>query len=256
MRARAVLFGPFVGELSWEFFRFAPHAIYLKKKDPNLRIIVLTREEHFDLYGQYSDILLPLRIRDDDLMQRDCFKLSNYKEEYYNTIIKYFKIKYRRRFNIINHIRPDIRLWRYKVKWQLPRSEMDYDFKPRKNNVVIAEKSIDGYLGIVDCAGTKARSDRNTLINSFDLYDKINENLFPEKCSELGSMIECIKRCNYIIGNVRTDISHLGLLMGIPVIHTAKKIDSDALSLINPRNTPVINAPNIEEGLIIYENNF
>jgi len=57
-KPKAFLFGPFLGELSWEFYRFAPYAIYLKKHNPDVNIIVLTRKERFDLYGIYADIII------------------------------------------------------------------------------------------------------------------------------------------------------------------------------------------------------
>ena len=84
MRPKAFLFGPFVGELCWEFFRFAPYAIHLKKNNPNSRLIVLTRPSRFDLYGQYADILVPLRLKNDSHSKgRKAFKLTDYKEENY-----------------------------------------------------------------------------------------------------------------------------------------------------------------------------
>jgi len=58
MLDKAYLFGPFFGELSWEYFRFAPYAIYLKKISPDIKMIVFTRPSRFDLYGQYADILV------------------------------------------------------------------------------------------------------------------------------------------------------------------------------------------------------
>ena len=67
---KAVLFGPFLGELSWEFYRFAPYAIYLKKRNPDIKLIVLTRKERFDLYGKHADILIPLRIKNGNITIR------------------------------------------------------------------------------------------------------------------------------------------------------------------------------------------
>ena len=255
MKARAILFGPFVGELDWEFFRFVPHAIYLKKKEPGLRIIVLTRESRFDLYGQHADILLPLRIKNDDSMERDCFKLLGYGEEYYNTIAKYFRIKFKKRFNIIDHKCPDVRLWRYKVKWQYPRHEMDYDFKPREANIPVGEKAVGTHIGMLDCHATDLRTDNDDIIDSVDLVEEINKNT-TDKCTMLGCLIEALKRCQYIIGDINSDVSHLGLLLGIPLIHVGKEHSNDYFNLLNPLNTPIIMTKNIEEGLDIYANNF
>jgi len=252
MKAKAFLFGPFIGELSWEFFRFAPHAIYLKKKNPGLCIIVLTRESRFDLYGQYADILVPLRIKDDSSMERDCYKLLGYKEEYYNTLVKYFKIKFRKRYNIIKHYFPDIRLWRYKVKWQIHRNEMNYDFKPRKPNIVMANNAINGYIGIVDNLETNARTNKNNIIKSTTLIKKLHKIIEPQ-ATLMGGLIESIKNVKFVIGTVNSDISQLALLLGIPLIHIGEPITLDYVSLINPGKTPVIIAKNINEGIRIYE---
>lgn len=257
MRARAVLFGPFVGELSWEFFRFAPHAIYLKKNDPNLRIIVLTRESRFDLYGQYSDILLPLRIKDDNLMERDCYKLKEYKEEYYNIIVKFFNLKFKKRYNIINHIYPDIRMWRYKVKWQLPRNKMDYNFKPREDNIEIGQDVIGSKICIVDNHAVKYKTENENFIDSTYLCEKINNELVKkDNTTMLGCLIESLRKCKYVIGNINSDISHLSVLLGVPLIHIGKTYQDDFFNLLNPLNTPIIAVNNINEGIKIYENNF
>lgn len=256
MKAKAILFGPFVGELCWEFYRFAPHAIYLKKRDPGVRIIVLTRESRFDLYGQYADILVPLRIKNDEQLKRNCFKLIGYEEEYYNTLVKYFKIKFRKRFNIIAHKYPDVRLWRYKVKWQFPRSQMDYDFKPREKNTDLFKNVWENHLGILDCKGTDARTDNDDIIDSIELMNRIKKDVVLGKSSVVGCTIECLRNCHYVIGNIKSELSQFALLMGIPLIHIGKRLNDDYLRLINPLDTPVICSNSIQEGIETYENNF
>ena len=66
----AMLFGPFIGSLSWELYYFVPYMIYMKKHNPAYETIVYTRSERFDLYGTYGDILVPLRIKND----RNCIQ--------------------------------------------------------------------------------------------------------------------------------------------------------------------------------------
>ena len=74
MRKSAYLIGPFIGELLWEFYRFAPYVIYLKKKNPKAEFVIFTREERFDLYGRYGSVLVPLRIQNDhDLKNAELF---------------------------------------------------------------------------------------------------------------------------------------------------------------------------------------
>ena len=37
MKRSAILVGPFVGELEWEMYRFAPYLIHLKKENPKYK---------------------------------------------------------------------------------------------------------------------------------------------------------------------------------------------------------------------------
>jgi len=255
MKAKAFLFGPFMGELCWEFFRFAPYAIWLKRRNPGSRLIVLTRPSRFDLYGQYADILIPLRLKNDDVLERDAFKLVGYKEENYHTIVKYFKEKFKKRYSIMAHKYPDIRLWRYKVKWQFPRDQMDYEFAPREKNVELAKRALGRHIGIVDNLSTKKNIQRYDIIDSVDLFARITNICDGEDATSLGCMMECIKLCNFVIGDVRYDNSHLALLLGTPLIHVGKDVKEDYIKLLNPLNTPVIISENVKQGVKTYEDN-
>ncbi len=253
MRHKAVLFGPFVGELSWELFRFAPYAIHFKKNNPRLRLIVLTRPSRFDLYGQYADILVSLRLENDtDPNGRDGFKLVGYKEEHYYEIVKYFKAKFKKRFHIIDHKYPDIRGWRYKVRWQFPREKMDYDFLPMKKNKEIARRALGKNIGIVDNLATNKKIEREDIIDGVDLFARIT-NFTGNKSTFLGSMIECIKLSKFVIGDIRHEVSHLALLLGTPLIHVGPPVEEDFINLLNPLRTPVIMSENIEQGVDVYE---
>jgi len=254
MKSKAFLFGPFIGELCWEFFRFAPYAIHLKKNNPGSRLIVLTRPSRFDLYGQYADILLPLRLKNDADLERNAFKLDSYKEENYYTIVKYFKDKFKKRFNIVSHSYPDIRLWRYKVKWQFPRDKMDYDFLPMNENKDLAQRLMYQYVGIVDSLATDKKIEREDIIDMTDLMCRIT-NFTTNNPTTLGCLIECIKLAEFVVGDIRYDISHLSLLLGTSLIHVEPSIKEDFIKLLNPLKTPVIITKSIEEGVNIYENN-
>lgn len=256
MRHKAFLFGPFVGELGWEFFRFAPYAIHLKKNNPRTRLIVLTRPSRFDLYGQYADILVPLRLKNDTRSEgRDAFKLIDYKEEYYYTVVKYFRSKFEKRFRVMKHYYPDIRGWRYKVKWQFPREKMDYDFLPREKNKEIARRALGKNIGIVDNLATDKVIEREGIINGGDLFARIT-NFTGKDSSFLGSLIECIRLSKFVIGDIRHEASHLALLLGTPLIHVEEPIEEDFINLLNPLRTPVIMSEDVEKGVNVYENNF
>jgi len=255
MKERAILAGPFVGELFWEFFRFAPYAIHLKKNSRRTKLIVLTRSSRFDLYGNHADVFVPLRLKDDVQLERDCFKLTGFAQENYYSVAKYFKEKFKKKYTVIKHIYPDIRGWRYKVKWQFPRNKMLYDFRPRAKNIDIAKRSMGNYKAILDCRSTDKKTTHDDIIESGALFCRITNFVDDIHSTTLGSIIESIKLCDYVIGNVKHEISHLALLLGIPLIHVEESVNYDFLSLINPLHTPVIFSDSIEKGIEYYENN-
>lgn len=143
MKENAVLFGPFVGEMYWEAGRFAPILPFYKikkyrKQKP--KFIILTREERFDLYGKYADILIPLRIEGDyDRLQPNCFRLNNFSIHKYDKITNKFSKKYRDQYNILEHIVPDIKKKHFLNKNQFPVKHMLFKYKPRTENYEIIE---------------------------------------------------------------------------------------------------------------------
>lgn len=135
--------GPFVGELYWECGRFAPLLPYIKQVQfagKDITCIILTREDRFDLYGKFADILVPLRINGDyEGRSPNCFRLNGLKPDKYQEIVKNFYKKYKHRFNIIKHIYPDIKKAVYINKNQFSQNEMRFVYKPRNQNYEIVE---------------------------------------------------------------------------------------------------------------------
>jgi hypothetical protein len=154
-KENAILMGPFVGELYWEAGRFAPmlsniYQKYRKTKKKHPKYIVLTREDRFDLYGRFADILVPLRIPGDyEDKYPECFRLVGLAESKYKEIVKQFKEKYKEKYNIIKHVYPDIRKGQFVKKDQFPQSEMLFDFKPRQENYDIVENFLPNDKPIV-----------------------------------------------------------------------------------------------------------
>ena len=134
----AVLLGPCVGELYWEGARFAPMLPYMIRnqyKNKLVKYIVLTREDRFDLYGKFADILVPLRIEGDYTEKKpECFRLIGLDNEKYQEIAMSFKEQYSQRFNIIKHLYPDIKKPAFVNKNQFPPKLMTYMYKPRQEN--------------------------------------------------------------------------------------------------------------------------
>jgi hypothetical protein len=253
MKPPAYLIGPFVGELSWEFFRFAPFAIHIKKEQPDIPIIVFTRNSRFDLYGNYADILVPLRIPNDVNLTRECFRLESLIVKDYNRIAKRYASQYKRRFQVIKHYYPDISDWRYKLKWQFSRRLMDYDFKPREKNKQIARRLVRHNDIIVDNISVE-HFNHPEGINSMDLFARITNQTNDYDSTYLGSLIESLKICRCVIGSLDSHLSHLAILLKKPLICINNKITMDNIGILNPLKAPIIFADDIEGGIEKYEN--
>lgn len=258
-KPRITLAGPFVGELFWELFRFAPYIINLKKEKPAKLIAVFTRPERFDLYGKYANFLIPLRIKEDNIENQDCFRLIDFRKELYYSMIMLFQDKYRKEYVIEDHFYPDIG-WRYNLKWQFPRDKMDYDFKPRKENSDIAKEIVSDFEKIVLIDSLNGEN-IDFLYNRG--YASINIRTIPGFCknkqqdvSFIGCIIELIKRCEFVVSNTTTVLGRLSLLLKKPLMTIDEKIDLDSLNLVNPLKTKVIVCNKLEKGLNDYENNF
>ena len=188
----AILFGPFVGELYWEAGRFAPmlpHMLRKEYKKQDVKYIVLTRQERFDLYGKFADILVPLRIPGDyDTKMPECFRLIGLKPPQYLDLVKEFHTKYKDRYNIIKHIYPDIRKGKFVNKNQYPRNKMHYIFKPRNENYSI----VDSYL-------PNPEKPLIVLASRYRNGFKRNWNHWPEFYDKIFTDKELMKDFNFII---------------------------------------------------------
>jgi len=146
-REKAILLGPFVGEFFWSFFRFAPILPYLRltkyKGRTDIKYIVYTRPERFDLYGKYADILIPLNIEGDSVeLLGNCYRLEKLSEKQYKNLIKNFYNTYKERFNIIEHIYPKIDKKNFLNKNQFNQKQMVFKYSPRKDNYDLVKKYI------------------------------------------------------------------------------------------------------------------
>jgi len=138
VKPSAILMGPFVGEFYWEGGRFAPMLPFMKFKEfkkQDHKYIILTREERFDLYGRYADILVPLRIEGDYVDKfPECFRLQNYSDKDYDKLATKFRSKYEEEFQIVKHLYPSVAKKRYLDKNQYLNSKMLFQFAPRQQN--------------------------------------------------------------------------------------------------------------------------
>jgi hypothetical protein len=257
-KQHAVLFGPFVGELSWEFYRFAPYLLYLKKLNPHITTIVYSRPQRIDLYGQHTNIFIPLKLKNDSPEFQEKFRLNSLAPYAYREIVNLFKEKYSERFEIKDHFYPDIFEWRYKVKWQFPRSKMDYKFLPRKENELLINRVTEGtekcclyclnYESDIDYLNQKGYS----VLTPETLERKIS-NLGTT--TTLGVLIEYIKKCSFVISDFYSTYFHLSLLLNCPVM-TSCQFNEDEAGLLNPLQTEILLYKSLGEGVNEYEDNF
>jgi hypothetical protein len=191
-KQKAVLMGPFVGEFYWEAGRFAPmlpKMVLHQYKGKDVKYIVLTRQERFDLYGKFADILVPLHVNGDYSNRRpECFRLIGLSLKEYNNIAAKFKAKYAERYQIIRHIYPDIRKPAFVNKNQFHRKLMTYVFKPRQENYDL----VDAYL-------PKDGKPLVVLAPRFRAGFKRNWNKWDQFYDLLGKQNDLISNYNFII---------------------------------------------------------
>jgi len=268
---KAILLGPCIGELFWEFARFSPILPYYHKKyhKQNVKFIVMTRQDRFDMYGMYADILVPLRIDGDgSKFKADCFRLMGYSIDKYKNIVKRFNKQYRKRFDVLEHIYPKLENKRFAQKQQFPKTNMAFKWKPRIEN----ERAINSYIKndkpiVVLAPRYRKGMKRNwpywsqlyDLIYNSDMYNRynfvicgkspdyipdekdrfydINKIKLTNEISTIGLTIDIIKKSDLTIGS-QSGIPNISMLLGTNVITWGhqKKLHE---KVYNIKNTPI-----------------
>ena len=272
-KQKAILLGPFVGELYWESARFAPmlpNMISNQYKGKNIKYIVLTREDRFDLYGKFADILVPLKI-DGDYVEKfpECFRLIGLDNEKYKDIAKKFKEQYSERFDILKHIYPDIRRSAFTNKSQYHPSLMTYKFRPRQENYDLVNNYLPTDKPIVVLASRYRKgfernwprwqefynilSTQNDLISQFNFvicgkegeyicdnksrFFDMNKIKLGEKSSLVGLLLCILERSFFCFGS-QSAIPNLALLHGVEVLEFGCQ-KSLHTRTYNVKNTPI-----------------
>ena len=219
---KAILFGPFVGELYWECGRFAPMLPFykfLKYKNQHIKYIILTREERFDLYGKNADILIPLRIDGDyDERQPNCFRLNNFPRNEYHHIAKKFKDTYSEKYDIVEHIYPEVTKKQYVNKKQFNQSDMIFKFKPRNKNIILVENYIPSNKPIVILAPRFRKGFKRNWKRWPEFYDKLaNDKVLMDNynfiiCGKKGEYIPDEKKRFYDMNDIQLEGSNTSLV--------------------------------------------
>lgn len=271
-KPKAILLGPIISEFFWEVGRFACMLPYLRRKykRQNVKFIILTRQENFDLYGAYANIFLPLKIEGDYIKYApNCFRLNNFPQDQYEKIAVNFKTKYKKNYNIIEHLYPKIDKKNFLRKNQFSQNQMIFDFKPRKENYEFVEEyfSVNKKPIIVIAPRYRKGFKRNWPYWK-NLYDIIWKNKLQEKfnfviCGKTGEyipdkenrfydinhiklsdnsslaglLIATLQRAMFTLGS-QSAIPNLSLLLKVPVLSWG---DQKALhtKTYNIKNTPI-----------------
>lgn len=270
---KAILFGPFVGELYWEVARFAPmlpYYKYNKYKNKDIKFIVLTREERFDLYGKHADILVPLRINGDYKdRQPNCFRLNGCKKVSYLNIAQKFKNKYKDQYKIVEHIYPEISGASFVNKNQFPRNQMLFQYQPRNENYKLVNDYIPHDKPIVILAPRYRKGFKRNWGNWQGFYDKLaedkalmdhfnfvicgksdeyipdekkrfydmNDITIKKQSSLIGILIALMERAVFTFGS-QSAIPNISLLHGVEVLEFGcqKKLHTKTYNITN---TPI-----------------
>jgi len=253
MSENAVLFGPFVGEMYWEAGRFAPMLpFYIKHKykKQKPKYIIYTREDRFDLYGKNADILVPLKIEGDyKKYQPNCFRLNNFSKNDFDRLVNVFRKTYQKRFNVLQHIVPDVSKACFLDKNQFSTKEMIFNYEPRDENLRLVSVYLPTNKPIVVLASRFRNGFKrnwkywpefyNLLASDKKLMEKFNfvicgkkEEYIPDEkhrfydmtdikigsnSSLVGLLLSILKQSSFVFGS-QSAIPNLALLYRVPVL--------------------------------------
>lgn len=269
MKEKAILFGCFLGELGWEILRFSALIPYYKKHYPDHKFVVFTRPDRFDLYGEYADILTPLKIDGDgEKYKPDCYRLIGFPVDEYKKLANRFYNQFAKKFDIVKHIYPNIDGKNFANKNQYPQKQFKYKWKPRVANYNVIQKYLPLDKETIILAPRYRNGMRRNwphwdklydLIYSSDLYKKYNfiicgkspdyaidsKNRFYDinkielnsDISTIGLTIEAIKRSVLTVGS-QSGIPNLSMMLGVEVLEWGHQRDLHS-RVYNIKKTPV-----------------
>jgi len=248
----AILVGPFVGELGWCLLRFAPHIIWKKRIQykNKVKLIVMTRPERFDLYGNWANILVPLKLNGDYCEYKgECFRAMGLDIKIYKQLAEDFRHHFLTRFKILEHIYPKIDKTHFLNKNQYSPKNRLYDFRPRKENSELVSKFVPNSKSLVVLGPRFRKGFKRNWIHWESLYDliskdnllqdnfhfiicgkepeyvpdkqnrffDINNILLSENSSLIGVTIEVIRKSVLTVGS-QSAIPNMSMVLGTEVL--------------------------------------
>jgi len=261
------------GELYWEFARFAPYILWKKLKqykNQNVKFIIMTDPERFDIYGKYVDIFVPFRISDPIKYRQNCFRLDNLEQEEYLEIINSYKKQFKDRYEVLETIYPKTDRKNFSNKNQFLLEKMIFDYLPRVENSNILNKYINNEKSIIILAPRFRCNMPRNWNNWNELYDLISDNsilmdkynfvicgnypdYIPDKknrffdinlfkrdrinSSIIGLTIECMNKAILTVGS-QSAIPNISLLFGVHALEWGHQKQLHTVNY-NIRNTQV-----------------
>jgi len=269
--------GPFVGELYWEYFRFAP---YVFKKNPkNYPLVVLTRPDRYDIYGERAIEFSPLTIKGDSIKRfGECFRMMGLTGDDYLRISTAFRKEMEKKYRIIDHIIPPIAKPDYLNKDYFPIKDRLFEYIPRDKNVDIIDNFLkDVTKPIVIIAPRYRKNFKRNWPYWQQFYDKIYDTKWNEKfefiicgkeheyvpddkfrfkdlsfikeqdgMSLFGLLLEIMKRSELTVGS-QSAIPNISLMNKVPVIQWGNQRKLHTVTY-NIHKTPVrfFDSPNFD----------
>ena len=134
-----IVFGPFIGGLSWELLQWSGFVRWYKKRNPSKNIIVCTRQNRADLYTGCVDDMILFTIEGDYIdktpSRYDCLYFP---ENLYQSYKQQLKIKYPNSYIFEPRL--------YQQHEQLFDTKcMDFEYTPHENNKKIIDKLLSEY---------------------------------------------------------------------------------------------------------------
>jgi len=246
-----IVAGPCYGELFWEFFRFAPYVFKVAKDHPNLKLIVCTRPERYDIYGDWADEFIPFnvpQIKGKNLLP-DCFRLIDFPTK--DRIELEMRLLHRiveNNYQIQYYFKPQLSNNQFCNKDQFPMSHRLFEYKVRSKNLEVVNKALDKDKPIIVLAPRMRKGFARNWPHWNDFYDMIfydkelekyqfvicgktdemyydplkrfidiNDFHYPNETSLIGVTIEILKRAIFTVGS-QSAIPNISLIMGTPVL--------------------------------------
>jgi len=241
-----------VGEFGWELLRMAPHVLWTKRKKYNnkVKLIVCSREDRYDFYGDDVDIFHPFQPYNPD-MKQDCFKLTGFKDKEYYDFFNYLVRLYSKDYNIVEKICPKIDGRKYTQKNQFSQKQMDYNFKPRINNAKWCYHAIQENNPLIILA-PRYRKDmpRNWphWQEFFDLIEPLREDYNFFICGKDPDVISDKKSRYYQITNIDSNNKYEISLTGITIELIKRSILTIGSQSGIPNLSNILGTPTLQWG--------